>query len=588
MTDPIEATFSSFDTTELFYRAWIPKGKPARALFLFHRGHEHSGRLVELVKALNLEDFAVFAWDQRGHGRSPGERGYAPHLYDLMRDMEAFVKHASSLHGIPMENVVVFGHSVAAVIVALWVQNYAPRVRAMVLGTPALRVKLYVPFAIPALRLYHFVTQKLGRSTPFIKSYVTGKLLTHDAEQARAYDSDALISKQIAVNILLGLYDGATRVIQDAGAIRTPTLLLCARADWVVKNLPQRQFFQRLSSSVKQVQVYKGFYHSIFHESGRMQPIEDTRRFIMQAFERPLDHSELKLADRSGYTKEEYQWLHAGLPMLSVKRLCYAAQKLVMRTIGKLSQGVALGWKTGFDSGQSLDYVYANKAQGATFVGRLIDRCYLESIGWRGIRQRKINLHKLLLQTISELSSNSKKSSPLRIVDIAGGPARYVLDAIGSVPDVRFDVLIRDWSEEGLAKGQRLAQELKLSDVRYQRADAFSTESLREIPRGVDIGIVSGLYELFPDNSMVARSLQGLCEAIAPKGYLIYTNQPWHPQIEMIAEVLINRDKQPWIMRRRTQAEMDELVRQAGFEKVAMEIDNFGIFTVSLARRVQR
>ncbi len=38
-------------------------------------------------------------------------------------------------------------------------------------------------------------------------------------------------------------------------------------------------------------------------------------------------------------------------------------------------------------------------------------------------------------------------------------------------------------------------------------------------------------------------------------------------------------------MRRRTQQEMDELVRLAGFEKVTQRIDDFGIFTVSLARR---
>ena len=45
----------------------------------------------------------------------------------------------------------------------------------------------------------------------------------------------------------------------------------------------------------------------------------------------------------------------------------------------------------------------------------------------------------------------------------------------------------------------------------------------------------------------------------------MYTNQPWHPQIEMIARVLPNRDGQPWVMRRRTQAEMDALVACGGF-----------------------
>jgi hypothetical protein len=96
---------------------------------------------------------------------------------------------------------------------------------------------------------------------------------------------------------------------------------------------------------------------------------------------------------------------------------------------------------------------------------------------------------------------------------------------------------------------------------------------------------VSGLYELFPENQPVLNSLRGFADAIEPGGYLIYTNQPWHPQKEFIARVLVNREGKPWIMRCRTQAEMDELVRAAGFEKVAMEIDQWGIFTVSLARR---
>ena len=36
----------------------------------------------------------------------------------------------------------------------------------------------------------------------------------------------------------------------------------------------------------------------------------------------------------------------------------------------------------------------------------------------------------------------------------------------------------------------------------------------------------------------------------------------------------------------RTQEELDDLVRAAGFEQIAMEIDEFGISTVSLARRI--
>ncbi len=43
-----------------------------------------------------------------------------------------------------------------------------------------------------------------------------------------------------------------------------------------------------------------------------------------------------------------------------------------------------------------------------------------------------------------------------------------------------------------------------------------------------------------------------------------------------------------WIMRRQPQAEMDHLVKTAGFEKLEEDIDPRGIFRVSIARRVMR
>ena len=43
--------------------------------------------------------------------------------------------------------------------------------------------------------------------------------------------------------------------------------------------------------------------------------------------------------------------------------------------------------ETGFDSGSTLDYVYQNQAHGRTALGRLVDRSYLDAVGWRGIRR---------------------------------------------------------------------------------------------------------------------------------------------------------------------------------------------------------
>ena len=47
-----------------------------------------------------------------------------------------------------------------------------------------------------------------------------------------------------------------------------------------------------------------------------------------------------------------------------------------------------------------------------------------------------------------------------------------------------------------------------------------------------------------------------------------------------------HRGFRPWVMRRRTQAEMDQLVEAAGFSKISQTIDAWGIFTVSIAERI--
>jgi alpha-beta hydrolase superfamily lysophospholipase/SAM-dependent methyltransferase len=580
-----EHTMKTWDGADLFYRAWVQPaqgtssaeqnvGRTNKALLLFHRGHEHSARWQDTVERLALDDVTVFAWDARGHGRSPGERGSAEDLSVVIKDVDAFVRHISETYQIPVENMVVLAHSVGAVTATAWVHDYGPPIRGLVLGTPAFRVKLYVPFAVPLLRLRQ---QLFGHG--YVKSYVKAKMLTHDAEQARAYAADSMIFRQIAVNILLDLHDTSTRLMADAGAINVPTLMLSAGSDWVVKLSAQKEFFDRLSSKVKEMEIYPELSHAIFHETERAKVIERAWKFILERFQSPAVSDSLLDADKRGYTKAEYDQLSSP----NGNGAHFGLMKFGMKTMGRMSKGIQLGWESGFDSGLTLDYVYENRPQGKTPLGRMMDRSYLNSIGWRGIRQRKIHLEKILRDAIER---TQKEGKLVRIVDIAAGAGRYILETMHAMPQVPVSALLRDYKAENVAAARKLAQEFGLKNVTVKEGDAFDRASLANIEPRPTIGIVSGLFELIPSNDNVLNSLRGLADAIEPGGYLIYTNQPWHPQVEFIAKVLINREGKPWIMRRRTQAEMDQLARTAGFEKLAMEIDQWGIFTVSLARRV--
>jgi hypothetical protein len=65
----------------------------------------------------------------------------------------------------------------------------------------------------------------------------------------------------------------------------------------------------------------------------------------------------------------------------AVRRFFFPWLKLMLKSVGRLSQGIQIGWRSGFDSGESLDYIYENTPRGITPVGRMLDRAYINSIG---------------------------------------------------------------------------------------------------------------------------------------------------------------------------------------------------------------
>ncbi|HEY1122681.1 MAG TPA: bifunctional alpha/beta hydrolase/class I SAM-dependent methyltransferase [Haloferula sp.] len=569
--------FTADDGASLHYKTWNVQGA-TRALVLIHRGHEHADRWDPVIPSLEMPDTAIYAWEARGHGQSDGRRGHATGFMQYVRDLDTFIRHLQVTHGLTPERTVVVAHSVGAVIAATWVHDFAPRIAGLVLATPALDVNLIVPGALTNIRLM----QKL-KPDATIKSYVRGSWLTRDAQAAATYDADTAISKDISAKILVELFDAGKRVTSDAAVMDRPLLLFSAGADRVVKRGAIDAFYDNYGSEQKVHLSLKDARHAIFHDLCREEATGAIRRFAERCFEKPTP-PQLEADLSHPATNEEYAALQKPLPSPSLKGLSFTFQRAMLGTLGKLSYGIRIGHATGFDSGESLDYVYENQSRGALGLGKVIDRGYLDAIGWRGIRQRRACMNQALRFALTKVR---EEGLPPELMDIAGGAGRYLLDILDD-PEVgaSLHVLCRDWSESALETGRAAASaRLLKSRIDHVRADAFDEASLASVEPKPSVAVVSGLYELFPDNDRLQRSLRGLFSAVAPGGWLIYTGQPWHPQVEMIARTLTNRDGRFWVMRRRPQGEMDALVEAAGFRKEKQWIDDFGIFTVSIARR---
>lgn len=276
-----------------------------------------------------------------------------------------------------------------------------------------------------------------------------------------------------------------------------------------------------------------------------------------------------------------YEQLSRPLSPWHPKAIYYGIIRLLLTTVGQLSDGVRVGLKYGFDSGVMLEYVYQNQPSGITFIGKLIDKMYLNAVGWQGIRQRGEILKNVLRQTIQ---NNYSQGITTYLLDVACGGGRYDLEVLMDFPPEAVRAVLRDYKAENVQKAQELANFIGVSAT-IEQANAFSDEDLESVSPSPNLIIVSGLHEIFADNELIYNHFHQLYPILEPGGVLIFTVQPYHPQLEFIARVLNSHTGQPWIMRLRPIELTQEWVSSAGFEQFDVIMDSFGIFGVVTTRK---
>lgn len=588
-----QSCFNAYDGTALYYRYWltmpladIAEHSEQKQVILLHRGHEHSGRLSELGESFAQAGYQVFAWDARGNGRSGGIKDHADSVTELERDLNDFVNLVIAQTGIAIEDTLIVASSIGAVLAAAWVHDYAPTIRGMILGTPAISIRLYIPLAIPALKF----ARKLGLMSR-VSSYVKAQVLTHDKDAQAAYNADPLISGSISSDLLIDTHATGQRLLDDAAAITAPTFVLCAGKDYVVDKQAERDFYEQISSANKRWQLYPDSFHAIFHETNKVDIFADCIDFANSLFAAPAAPVDLTAAHKHSASKDK-------VDRLAIKPFnpSFAITRLAMQKFGHVSDAIATGLEHGFDSGSSLDKVYSNEPKGKNAFGKAVDKFYLSNIGWQGIRIRREHLLELARLAIAERqqADSQTQTNPgidskqkLQVLDIASGNGYYVFDLLTEFANLSAE--LRDYDAHNIQVLSDKAAKLDMATrVQAIEKDAFDpnsyvSNSTGENANAFDLAIASGVFELFSDNALVSTAVSGIYDSLVEGGYFIYTNQPWHPEQEFISKTLNNHRGSSWVMRCRSQLEMDQLVKQAGFTKVDMRIDRFGIFTVSLA-----
>jgi len=254
--------WNSADGLKLYAHAWEPETAPKAVICLLHGLGEHIGRYEHAARAFARAGYATLGFDQRGHGRSEGARGFIPSYDALMDDIGLLLEQAGKRYpGLPR---FLYGHSMGANEALNYAMRRKPKLAGVIATGPYLRLAFQPsPVKVAMARLMNkfnpAFTQKSGLDTG---------ALSHDKKVVEAYVNDPLVHDQITSNLFLGLQDSGAWALEHAAQFDLPLLLMHGGSDRLTSPDGTREFAKAGGSHIT-LHIVEDDFHEIHNEPGQ-------------------------------------------------------------------------------------------------------------------------------------------------------------------------------------------------------------------------------------------------------------------------------------------------------------------------------
>lgn len=266
-----EKKVKSFDGTELFCVKNLV-ANPKAVLVIVHGLCEHLGRYNYLTEKLNKFGYSVYRFDNRGHGKSGGERGYIEDFQYFFDDADVIVDLAMTENkGIP---VFMLGHSMGGFITAGYGIKYRNKLKGQILSGAAV---IELPLA-EGVKKDNFFEKKPRAILPNSLS----SLICRDKSVVKAYDDDPLVLKEFTAK-LMGEFGvrGAAWISENIDKYEYPCLILHGGNDQIVTNECAKWMLANAKSKDKEMKIYEDCYHEILNEKDEKDTvISDIHKWI--------------------------------------------------------------------------------------------------------------------------------------------------------------------------------------------------------------------------------------------------------------------------------------------------------------------
>ncbi len=259
---------------DLYAQGWLPGTAPRAVIVVSHGLAEHGGRYETLAGELVQRDYAVYAVDHRGHGRSSGPRANIDRFSHLVSDFCAFTGRCAREHlDTP---VFMLGHSMGGAVAFASALRLQHALRGLVLSAPALATDQKLP---PLQELFVRFLSVVAPNTGALA--LPANAVSRDPSVVARYEADPLVHhKAIPARTLVELLGAMQGFPASARELRLPTLILHGTADTLVPLAATRPVYQAFGTRDRIVKLYDGLYHEVFNEPEREGVTADLLRWL--------------------------------------------------------------------------------------------------------------------------------------------------------------------------------------------------------------------------------------------------------------------------------------------------------------------
>jgi len=273
-------TFSGYGGLELYYQRWRPEGEAKAVLSIVHGFGEHSGRYGNVVDWFAPQGYAIYAFDLRGHGRSPGPRGYVNEWAEFREDVKAFLTFVREQE--PAHPLFLLGHSMGGLIVLEYVLHHPEELAGVIASGPLLAQAGISPFLITMSKVLSGILPRLT-----INTGLDATTISRDPAVVEAYVNDPLVHSLGTPRLSTELAQAVEWTQARAAEMRVPCLIVHGSDDQLVSPEGSRIFYENVALSDKERQVYEGYYHEVFNDLGKEQVLAAVETWVEHHLPRP-------------------------------------------------------------------------------------------------------------------------------------------------------------------------------------------------------------------------------------------------------------------------------------------------------------